>query len=61
MSQARGWLNIIIGLLDLFIAYLLVGNGPIVSVTLIATLVGIELLFSSFGLIAAASVLKKNN
>ena len=61
MSQARGWLNIIIGLLDLFIAYLLVGNGPIVSVTLIATLVGIELLFSSFGLIAAASGLKKNN
>ena len=59
MSQARGWLNIIIGLLDLFIAYLLVGNGPIVSVTLIATLVGIELLFSSFGLIAAASVLKR--
>lgn len=60
-SQPRGWLNLIIGLLDLFIAYLLVGNGPLVSVTLIATLVGIELLFSSFGLIAIASMLKKNS
>ncbi|EOV8087325.1 HdeD family acid-resistance protein [Providencia huaxiensis] len=64
ISSASGWLQIIIGLLDFFIAYLLIGNGPITSITLLTTLIGIEMVFSSFSLFALLSVFKsisKNN
>lgn len=64
ISSAGGWLQIIIGLLDFFIAYLLIGNGPITSITLLTTLIGIEMVFSSFSLFTLLSVFKgisKNN
>ncbi|MBN6353251.1 HdeD family acid-resistance protein [Providencia alcalifaciens] len=61
ISSASGWLQIIIGLLDFFIAYLLIGNGPITSITLLTTLIGIEMVFSSFSLFTLLSVFKNIN
>ncbi len=61
ISSASGWMQIVIGLLDFFIAYLLVGNGPITSIALLTTLIGIEMLFSAFGLFALLAVLKQRS
>ena len=58
IKSPSGWLQILIGLLDFFIAFLLVGNGPLTSITLLTTLIGIEMVFSSFSLFALLSVFK---
>ncbi|GAB1439161.1 HdeD family acid-resistance protein [Providencia sp.] len=60
ISSASGWLQIVIGLLDFFIAFLLVGNGPLTSITLLTTLIGIEMVFSSFSLFTLLSLFKKS-
>lgn len=49
------WLLFVIGVLDLIIAWMLVGSGPIASVTLVTTIVVIGMLISSFGLFQAAN------
>lgn len=54
------WLLFVIGVLDLIIAWMLVGSGPIASVTLVTTIVGIEMLISSFGLFQAANLFKRS-
>ena len=47
IKSAAGWVQLIIGILDFFIAYLLIGNGPITSIALLTTLIGIEMIFSA--------------
>lgn len=61
IKSAAGWMQIIIGILDLFIAYLLIGNGPITSIALLTALIGIELIFSAFGLFSLLSLLKRKD
>ncbi|CAG9426318.1 HdeD family acid-resistance protein [Providencia alcalifaciens] len=61
IKSAGGWMQIIIGVLDFFIAYLLIGNGPITSIALLTALIGIELIFSAFGLFALLSLLKRKD
>ncbi|CNK47600.1 HdeD family acid-resistance protein [Yersinia alsatica] len=55
------WLQILLGVLDLIITYLLVSAGPLMSITMVTTLVGIEMLFSSFGCFMVASLYKRNS
>ena len=59
LKFARGWMQIVIGLLDFFIAFVLVGNGPLTSIALLTTLIGIEMVFSSFSLFALLSFFKQ--
>lgn len=54
-----GWLQIIIGLLDLLIAWMLISAGPQGSILLVTMIVGIEMLFSSFSLFQVAQLLKQ--
>ncbi|EEQ01201.1 hypothetical protein yrohd0001_16280 [Yersinia rohdei ATCC 43380] len=53
------WLQILLGVLDLIITYLLVSAGPLMSITMVTTLVGIEMLFSSFSCFMVASLFKR--
>ncbi|CNH00901.1 acid-resistance membrane protein [Yersinia thracica] len=53
------WLQILLGILDLIITYLLVSAGPLISITMVTTLVGIEMLFSSLGCFMIASLYKR--
>ena len=53
------WLQFVIGVLDLIIAWMLIGSGPAASVTLVTAIVGIEMLFSSFALFQAANLFKR--
>ncbi|CNI48946.1 MULTISPECIES: HdeD family acid-resistance protein [Yersinia] len=55
------WLQILLGVLDLFITYLLVSAGPLMSITMVTTLVGIEMLFSSFSCFMVAGLFKRNS
>ena len=52
-------LQILLGVLDLIITYLLVSAGPLMSITMVTTLVGIEMLFSSFSCFMVASLFKR--
>ena len=54
------WLQIVIGALDLIIAIMLATAGPEMSITLVTTVVGIELLFSSFAIFQVASLFRVN-
>jgi len=54
-----GWLQIIIGILDLAIAAMFITAGPAMSVTLVTTIVGIEMLFSSFSCFQIAGMFKR--
>lgn len=56
-----GWLQIIIGILDLIIAVIFITAGPVTSVTLVTTIVGIEMLFSSFACFQLSMFLKRQN
>lgn len=53
------WLQIIIGILDIIIAAIFVTAGPVTSVTLVTTIVGIEMLFSSFACFQLSLFLKR--
>lgn len=53
------WLQILLGVLDLIITYLLVSAGPLMSITMVTALVGIEMLFSSLGCFMIASLYKR--
>lgn len=53
-----GWLQIVIGALDLVIAVMLATANPEMSVTLVTVVVGIELLFSSFAIFQIASLFR---
>lgn len=55
------WLQIIIGILDLIIALIFITAGPVTSVTLVTTIVGIEMLFSSFACFQLSLFLKRQN
>ncbi|MBS0054050.1 HdeD family acid-resistance protein [Yersinia sp. Marseille-Q3913] len=54
------WLQILLGVLDLVITYLLISAGPLMSITMVTTLVGIEMLFSSFSCFMVASLYKRD-
>ncbi|WP_117086857.1 DUF308 domain-containing protein, partial [Klebsiella pneumoniae] len=43
-SMKGSWLQLVIGVLDIVIAWIFLGATPMVSVTLVSTLVGIELI-----------------
>lgn len=58
LRAGGGWVQILIGVLDLIIAYLLLSAGPMTSVTLLTTFVGIEMLFSSFSCFMLAGLFK---
>ncbi len=49
-EQSGGWLQLVVGMLDLALGCILISSGPAVSVVLLMTLVGIEMLFSSASL-----------
>ncbi len=49
-SMKGSWLQLVIGVLDIVIAWIFLGATPMVSVTLVSTLVGIELIFSAASL-----------
>lgn len=55
------WLNILLGVLDLIITYLLISAGPLMSITMVTTLVGIEMLFSSFSCFMIAGLYKRQS
>ncbi|CQJ17071.1 HdeD family acid-resistance protein [Yersinia enterocolitica] len=55
------WLHILLGILDLVITYLLVSAGPLMSITMVTTLVGIEMLFSSFSCFMVAGLYKRQS
>lgn len=58
ISTAAGLLNVLIGILDLIIAYILLSGNAETSITLLILFIGIELLFSSFNLFILAGALK---
>lgn len=60
-GKGGSWLHIVVGFLDLVIAALLIGAGPEMTITLVTTIVGIEMLFSAFGLFRVASLCKSVN
>lgn len=53
------WLQFVIGVLDLIIAWMLICSGPAASVTLVTAIVGIEMLVSSVALFQAANLFKR--
>ncbi len=59
LSMPRGWIQVLIGVLDLVIFYLLVSSGPEMSIVFVLTLIGIEMLFSSFSCFMVAGLLKR--
>ncbi len=60
-SMKGSWLQLVIGVLDIVIAWIFLGATPMVSVTLVSTLVGIELIFSAASLFSFASLFVKSN
>lgn len=54
-----GWFNILVGFLDLVIAYFLLAFGPETSVALVMTLIGIQLIFSSITILSITTALKR--
>ncbi|EPL3990753.1 DUF308 domain-containing protein [Providencia stuartii] len=60
-SSAAGMMNILIGILDFIIAYMLLSGNAQTSITLLTLFIGIELLFSSFTLFLLAGALKSTN
>ena len=58
-SMKGSWLQLVIGVLDIVIAWIFLGATPMVSVTLVSTLVGIELIFSAASLFSFASLFVK--
>lgn len=60
LKRPGAWLQILLGVLDLVITYLLVSAGPLMSITMVTTLVGIEMLFSSFSCFMVASLFKRS-
>ncbi|EQB3585870.1 acid-resistance protein HdeD [Escherichia coli] len=59
MSWYRQRSMLVIGVLDIVIAWIFLGATPMVSVTLVSTLVGIELIFSAASLFSFASLFVK--
>ncbi|MEI9747599.1 HdeD family acid-resistance protein [Moellerella wisconsensis] len=59
LSANSAWMNILIGILDFIIAYLLLSAGAETSIILLTTFIGIELLFTSFTLFSFASLLNR--
>lgn len=57
--SGRG-IQIATGILDIVIALILLGAGPMFSVTLVTAFVGIEMLFSSFSCFMIAGLFKSN-
>lgn len=54
-----GWFNILVGILDIVIAYFLLAFGPENSITLVMALIGIQLIFSSITILSITNALKK--
>ncbi|MCK9782058.1 MULTISPECIES: HdeD family acid-resistance protein [Enterobacterales] len=54
-----GWFNILVGFLDLVIAYFLLAFGPETSAALVMTLIGIQLIFSSITILSITTALKR--
>lgn len=60
MRHVQGsWLQVIIGVLDIIIAWLFIEATPITSVTMVSTLVGIELIFSAVSLFSISRLFSK--
>lgn len=60
LRQNKGsWMQLVIAVLDILIAWLFLGATPLVSVTMVATLVGIELIFSAASLFSIAQCFVK--
>lgn len=57
-GESNGWLQIIVGILDLFIAAILLTSGPQMSFMLVTVVVGLEMLFSSFALFQVSSIFR---
>lgn len=54
-----GWFNLLVGILDLVIAYFLLAFGPANSIVLVMALIGIQLIFSSITILSMTNVIKK--
>ncbi|AZG98978.1 TPA: HdeD family acid-resistance protein [Proteus mirabilis] len=54
-----GWFNILVGFLDLILAYFLLAFGPETSITLVMALIGIQLILSSITILSIASAIKR--
>ncbi|QIG05660.1 HdeD family acid-resistance protein [Proteus sp. ZN5] len=54
-----GWFNILVGFLDLVIAYFLLAFGPETSVALVMALIGIQLILSSITILSITSAIKR--
>ncbi|EHG5998444.1 TPA: HdeD family acid-resistance protein [Escherichia fergusonii] len=54
------WLQLIIGILDILIAWLFLGATPLMSVTMVSTLVGIELVISAVSLFSFSQLFAKS-
>ena len=54
-----GWFNILVGFLDLVLAYFLLAFGPETSITLVMALIGIQLILSSITILSIASAIKR--
>lgn len=59
-GRSTGWLQIIIGVLDIVIAAILLTSGPEMSFMLVTVVVGIEMLFSSFALFQLAALFRSD-
>ncbi|NBM63244.1 acid-resistance protein, partial [Proteus sp. G4445] len=51
--------NILVGFLDLVLAYFLLAFGPETSITLVMALIGIQLILSSITILSIASAIKR--
>ncbi|MEQ4922999.1 HdeD family acid-resistance protein [Proteus hauseri] len=54
-----GWFNLLVGFLDLIVAYFLLAFGPQNSVALVMTLIGIQLIFSSITIFSIINAIKR--
>ncbi|OAT46030.1 putative membrane protein [Proteus hauseri ATCC 700826] len=54
-----GWFNVLVGFLDIIVAYFLLAFGPQNSVALVMTLIGIQLIFSSITIFSITSAMKR--
>lgn len=58
-NQRGGWMQLVIGVLDLALGCILMSSGPAVSIVMLITLIGLEMLFSSLSLFMVISLIKK--
>ena len=58
-NRSHNFWPVLSGVLDIVIAWIFLGATPMVSVTLVSTLVGIELIFSAASLFSFASLFVK--